>query len=316
MVIIWILLAALVLVLAIALLCFHMAFYVPKHGPIDPNEYPIPDGDIYEPFRDRMVNWMKQTRKLPHQDFEITSFDGLKLHGRYYEYEPGAPIELMFHGYRGNAERDLCGGVQRCFALKRSAFLVDQRASGRSEGNVITFGIKEHKDCLKWVDFLVEHFGPDVKIILTGISMGASTVLMAAGNPLPPQVKGVLADCGFTSAKAIMQEVIRQMKLPPKLLYPFVRLAARLFGKFDLEEDSALEAVKRATVPIIFLHGDNDDFVPCSMSRENFDACASRKQLALISGAGHGLAYPMDKQSYLKALDDFFGPELGSLNAE
>ena len=253
---------------------------------------------------------------MEQEDLWITSFDGLLLHGKYYEYAPGAPIELMFHGYRGNAERDLCGGVQRCFALKRSAFLVDQRASGRSEGNVITFGIKEHKDCLKWVDFLVEHFGPDVKIILTGISMGASTVLMAAGNPLPPQVKGVLADCGFTSAKAIMQDVIRQMKLPPKLLYPFVRLAARLFGKFDLEADSALEAVKRATVPIIFLHGDNDDFVPCSMSRENFDACASRKQLVLISGAGHGLAYPMDKQSYLKALDDFFGPELGSLNAE
>ena len=316
MVIVWVLLAALVLVLAISLLCFHMAFYVPKHGPVDPNEYPIPEGEIYEPFREKMVNWMKQTRKLPHQDFEITSFDGLKLHGRYYEYAPGAPIELMFHGYRGNAERDLCGGVQRCFALQRSALLVDQRASGRSDGNVITFGIKEHKDCLKWVDFMVEHFGPDVKIILTGISMGASTVLMAAGNPLPPQVKGVLADCGFTSAKAIMQDVIRQMKLPPQLVYPFVRLAARIFGGFDLEEDSALEAVKRAAVPIIFLHGDNDAFVPSSMSQENYDACASRKQLVLISGAGHGLAYPVDKQNYLKALDDFFGPELGSLTPQ
>ena len=316
MVIVWVLLAALVLVLAISLLCFHMAFYVPKHGPVDPNEYPIPEGEIYEPFREKMVNWMKQTRKLPHQDFEITSFDGLKLHGRYYEYTPGAPIELMFHGYRGNAERDLCGGVQRCFALQRSALLVDQRASGRSDGNVITFGIKEHKDCLKWVDFMVEHFGPDVKIILTGISMGASTVLMAAGNPMPPQVKGVLADCGFTSAKAIMQDVIRQMKLPPQLVYPFVRLAARIFGGFDLEEDSALEAVKRATVPIIFLHGDNDTFVPSSMSQENYDACASRKQLVLISGAGHGLAYPVDKQNYLKALDDFFGPELGSLTPQ
>ena len=316
MVIVWVLLAALVLVLAISLLCFHMAFYVPKHGPVDPNEYPIPEGEIYEPFREKMVNWMKQTRKLPHQDFEITSFDRLKLHGRYYEYAPGAPIELMFHGYRGNAERDLCGGVQRCFALQRSALLVDQRASGRSDGNVITFGIKEHKDCLKWVDFMVEHFGPDVKIILTGISMGASTVLMAAGNPLPPQVKGVLADCGFTSAKAIMQDVIRQMKLPPQLVYPFVRLAARIFGGFDLEEDSALEAVKRAAVPIIFLHGDNDAFVPSSMSQENYDACASRKQLVLISGAGHGLAYPVDKQNYLKALDDFFGPELGSLTPQ
>ena len=312
MFVLWALLAVAALALLISFICFYMAFFVPKHGPVDPNEYPIPDGEIYEPFRDKMVNWMKQTRQLPYEDFYITSFDGLKLHGRYYEYAPGAPIELMFHGYRGNAERDLCGGVQRCFALKRSALLVDQRASGHSEGKVITFGIKEHKDCLNWVDFMVDRFGPDVKIILTGISMGASTVLMAAGTPLPPQVKGVLADCGFTSAKAIMCKVIRQINLPPRLLYPFARLGAKLFGRFDLEATSPLEAVKKAAVPIIFFHGDDDAFVPCYMSQENFEACASRKQLIRIPGAGHGLAFPVDKEGYLSALAEFFGPDLSA----
>ena len=312
MTIFWILLGGIALILLISFLCFYMAFFVPKHSPVADDEYPIPEGEIYEPFREKMVNWMRQTRQLPREDFWIESFDGLKLHGRYYEYAPGAPIELMFHGYRGNADRDLCGGVQRCFALKRSALVVDQRASGHSEGKVITFGIKEHRDCLKWVDFMVKHFGPDVKIILTGISMGASTVLMAAGSPLPPQVKGVLADCGFTTAKAIMYKVIRQIKLPPKLMYPFVRLGAKLFGGFDLECDSALAAVKKATVPIIFYHGDHDDFVPCCMSQENYDACASRKALVIISGAGHGLSYPVDKERYLTTLGDFFGPELSA----
>ena len=306
----WILLGCVALILLISFICFFMAFWVPKHRPVGEDEYPTPEGKVYEPFRERMVNWMRETRKLPHEDFYIDSFDGLKLHGRYYEYAPGAPIELMFHGYRGTADRDLCGGVQRCFALKRSALVVDQRASNYSEGHVITFGIKEHKDCHKWVDFMVEHFGPEVKIILTGISMGASTVLMAAGSPLPPQVKGVLADCGFTSAKEIIYKVIRQMKLPPKLLYPFVRLAAKIFGGFDLESFSALEAVQKATLPIIFFHGEDDDFVPCSMSEENFAACASRKALVTIPGAGHGLSYPVDKQGYLNALENFFGPEL------
>ena len=313
MVLFGIFLALVVLVLLIAFICFYMAFFVPKHGPIGPDEYPIPDGKIYEPFRDRMVMWIKETRKLPHEDFYITSFDGLKLHGRYYECAPGAPIELMFHGYRGNAERDLCGGVQRCFNIGRSALVVDQRASGESQGRVITFGIKEHRDCHAWVDFMVDHFGPDVKIILTGISMGASTVLMAAGKPLPPQVKGVLADCGFTTAKEIIYHVLRQIKLPPKLVYPFVRLGARLFGGFDLESDSALERVKTVTLPTIFFHGDTDNFVPCRMSRENFEACTSRKELVIIPGAGHGLAYPVDKFGYLEALDKFFGPELGKL---
>lgn len=312
MVIFWILLAIALLILLIAFACFYLAFFVPKHGPIGPDEYPIPEGKVYEPFRERMVKWIKETRNLPCEDFYIESFDGLKLHGRYYEYAPGAPIELMLHGYRGNAERDLCGGVQRCFALKRSALVVDQRASGSSKGNVITFGIKEHKDCQKWVDFMVEHFGPDVKIILTGISMGASTVLMAAAAPLPPQVKGVLADCGFTSAKAIMYKVLRQIKLPPKVVYPFVRLGAILYGGFDPERYSAIDSVTRATLPTIFFHGGDDDYVPWEMSQENYDACASRKELVIIPGAGHGLSYPVDKPTYLKALGDFFGPELSA----
>ena len=140
--------------------------------------------------------------------------------------------------------------------------------------------------------------------------MGASTVLMAAGAPLPPQVKGVLADCGFTTGKAIIEKVLRQLHLPVRLLYPFVRLGAMVYGKFDLEAFSALEAVKSVSVPVIFFHGTTDDFVPWQMSRENFDACASRKMLVTIPNAGHGLSYPVDPEGYLQALRDFFGPEL------
>ena len=313
MLVLWILLAVAFLILAIAFLCFYMAFFVPRHGPVAIDDYSIPEGEIYEPFRDSMVKWMKEVRMMPHRDFYITSFDGLTLHGKFYEFAPGAPIELMFHGYRGNGDRDLCGGVQRCFKLGRSCLMVDQRASGASQGHVITFGIKEHRDCLSWIDFMVDHFGKDVKIILTGISMGASTVLMAAGHPLPEQVKGVLADCGFSSAKAIIQEVIRQMKLPPKAAYPFVWLGARLFGGFNLEELSSLEAVKKATVPVIFFHGETDAFVPSYMSQENYEACASRKMLVTTPGAGHGLCYPIDPKGYLQALRDFFGPDLTPL---
>lgn len=310
MIVLWSLLALIVLVLVVAFICFYVAFFVPKHGPVAMDDYTIPKGEIYEPFREQMVQWMKEVRALPHEDFYITSFDGLKLHGKYYEYAPGAPIELMFHGYRGNSDRDLCGGVQRCFSLGRSCLLVDQRASSASDGHVITFGIKEHRDCLHWIDFMVDHFGKDVKIILTGISMGASTVLMAAGYPLPAQVKGVLADCGFSSAKAIICKVIRQLNLPPKLTYPFVWLGGRIFGGFDLESFSAVKAVRHASVPVIFFHGEEDVFAPAQMSEENFDACTSRKLLVTIPGAGHGLCYPVDPEGYLKALQNFFGPEL------
>jgi len=139
--------------------------------------------------------------------------------------------------------------------------------------------------------------------------MGAATVVTAAGKPLPENVIGILADCGYTSAKEIIKEVIRQMHLPPALCYPFVRLAARLYGGFDLEETSPIEAVKSCTVPIIFYHGEADDFVPCHMSKTLYDACPSRKQLITVPGAGHGLAFPVDQEKYLKTLQDFFGSD-------
>ncbi len=281
---------------------FLLVFYAPRGKKKPKEEYPIPAGKIYEPHRAVMTRWMKETRALPHEEACITSFDGLKLYASYYENEPGAVIELMFHGYRGNAERDLCGGVQRAFALGRSAFVVDQRTAGRSEGRVITFGIRERRDCLAWVDYLVERFGPEVKIILTGISMGAATVLMASGMDLPEQVVGVIADCGYTSPKEIISAVMGRLKLPAKLLYPPVRLAARLFGGFDIEEASALESVKGCRVPVFFAHGEADDFVPCEMSRVNYEACPTPKKLLTVPGAGHGLAYVLAPEAYLAAL--------------
>lgn len=298
-----------ILVLGISYICFRIGFYVPPRKAGQADAIDLPEGDIYEVFWDSMRKWTLETRAMPHEDISIQSFDGLTLRGKYYEFAPGAPIELMFHGYRGNAERDLSGGVQRCFKLGRSALIVDQRCSGGSEGNVISFGINEHRDCLSWLDFMLHRFGPDVKIILTGISMGASTVLIAGGTTLPENVIGILADCGFTSAKDIIQSVIRQMGLPPKLCYPFVKLGAKIFGHFDLEEVDAVSAVKQCTVPVIFFHGEADDYVPCEMSRINHEACASRKKLVLIPGAGHGLSYPIAPALYLDSLMAFFGPE-------
>ncbi len=306
MIILCILLALVGLVLLASYLCFRMAFYVKEKEIISPDKFPIPEGLVYEVHREKMVAWMQKTRALPSREFTVTSHDGLTLFGKYYEHTPGAPIELMFHGYRGNPERDLCGGVQRAFKLGHSALVVDQRAICRSEGNVISFGVNEHKDCLRWVDFAIETFGPDVQLILTGISMGATTVLLAAGTDLPKNVIGVLADCGYTSAREIIQVVIRYMKLPPKLCYPFVWLGAWVFGHFDLEAADATKAMRRCKVPVIFFHGEADDFVPCYMSKANYDACAARKKLVTVPGAAHGLSYLIDPQGYVQAAMEFF----------
>ena len=301
-------LLAAAVVLLVSYLVFRMGFYAPRKAAVS-EEPDLPDGEVYEVFWDSMRKWIQQTRATPHEAVSVTSFDGLTLRGKYYEYAPDAPIELMFHGYRGSAERDLCGGMQRCFRLGHSALIVDQRCSGGSEGNVITFGIREHKDCLEWVKFAVERFGPQTQLILTGISMGAATVLMAGGEELPRNVAGILADCGYTSPKEIICDVIRKMGLPPRLVYPFVKLGARIYGGFDLEENTPVEAVKRCKVPVIFFHGLEDDYVPWEMSRDNYEACAAPKKLVTVPGAGHGLSYPVAPEEYIAQARAFFHPE-------
>ena len=290
--------------------CYLLTFRGWPEKPLKDGEYDLPPGKIYRPHHEKMKQWQDEARHIPCRECYIRSFDGLKLHARYYEYTPGAPIELMFHGYRGTAGRDLCGGIQRCFSLKKNVLLVDQRTSGESEGRTITFGVNESRDCLSWVEFLVDTFGPEVKIILTGISMGAATVLMAAARGLPSNVIGILADCGYTSARDIIRKVIRQLKLPVSVMYPLVKLSAKVFGRFDLEELSPMEAMKSCTIPVVFIHGEDDDFVPCDMSRQNYEACAAPKTIFTVPGAGHGLAYVIDPEGYLNTLNEF-APEWG-----
>ena len=122
----------------------------------------------------------------------------------------------------------------------------------------------------------------------------------------PENVVGVLADCGYTSAREIIKKVMRDMHLPANLFYPFVRLGAIIFGKFDPDSNSPIEAMKKTKLPVIFFHGDTDDFVPHSMSVENFEACGTEKKMVTISGAGHGLAFPVDREKYLFEARDFF----------
>ena len=293
------------LVLAASLVCFIIVFYSGKRKVLGPDEYDIPPGKIYEPFREDMVNWTKQIRSMPHEKIEIKSYDGLTLRGTYYEYAPDATVELLFHGYRGNAERNLCGGIERCFALGRSVIIIDQRAGGKSDGHIITFGIREHRDCLTWIDYAIERFGKDRKLVIGGVSMGAATVVMAAGEKLPDNVVCAMADCGYSSTEDILKKVIRQIKLPVWLMYPLIRLGGIVYGGFDVKKGSPMEAAKHATVPIVFLHGDADDFVPHDMSVKVHEVCVSPKKMVTIKGAGHGLAFPVDRKGYVEALREF-----------
>ncbi len=300
-------LVLLIICLGTASVCFFRIFYAFRPRVLE--EFPTPPGPEYDEYRERMVGWVKAIRVMDRREVSVTSYDGLRLYGYYYEYKKGAPIEILFHGYKGTAERDLCGGVERAHRLGHNALIVDQRTSSKSEGRVITFGQRESRDCHVWIDFVLREIDEDARIILTGISMGAATVMTAAGTELPDNVIGVLADCGYTSTKDIVKKVIRDMRLPAELLYPFARLGAMLFGGFDPDKTSPIESMKKTKLPVIFFHGDADDFVPAYMSEENYKACASEyKRLVIIEGAVHGTAYPKDEEKYIAEAREFFTP--------
>lgn len=288
------------------LIIFLIVFYVPPRTKRWLNGYHTPPGKIYNEYREEMVNCIKEIRKMPHETYSIKTFDGLTLCGRYFEQEKGAPIELMFHGYRGNADGDLGMGIKRSFKMGHNAFVVDNRASGHSQGNVITFGAKESKDCLEWIKFLIKTFGEDVKIILTGISMGASTVLIAAGNKLPENVVGVIADCGYTSAEDIIKKVVKKIGLPERFFYSIIKFSAKLFAGVNLNEADAFSSLKNCEIPIVFFHGGTDQFVPCYMSEQNYNhAATTKKRILIVEGAGHGLSYIVNPTEYEFVLTEF-----------
>ena len=173
---------------------------------------------------------------------------------------------------------------------------------------MITFGINESRDCIDWVNFIIKEIDPEARIIITGISMGAATVMMASAEKLPENVVGVLADCGYTSAEDIIKKVIKEMGLPEGLIYPFARLGGMIFGGFDVNLATPVKALEKTKLPVIFFHGDADGFVPCGMSEQNYNACASeKKRLVKIAGAEHGLAYPANRQQYVDEMRAFFG---------
>lgn len=265
----------------------------------------FPNGEQYRPYRESSEELIGRLKALDYEQVEILSEDGLTLYGKYYHQADGAVLEILFHGYHGMAERDFCGGFWLAREAGHNILLIDERAHGKSDGNVISFGVKERYDCLAWTRYAAKRFGKDVPIVLVGVSMGASTVLMASNLELPENVKGIIADCGYSSPKEIVKKVAGDMGLPANILYPFARLGARIFGHFDLEESSAVAALKESRIPVLFIHGEDDRFVPCEMSRENYDACASDKTIFTVPGAGHTLCYMVDTEGYRKAVSEF-----------
>lgn len=244
----------------------------------------------------------------PYEDKWITADDGLKLHATWFPQGDLKKVVICFHGYTSEGTKDFLGLSGYYLKHGYSMLLIDERAHGKSEGTYIGFGCLDRMDALKWIDLIVKTCGEDVQILLHGNSMGAATVLMTSSLTLPAQVKGIISDCGFTSPKEVFTHVLKNMIHLPS--FPIMQIADIMNQKlagYGLDDCNAAREVKKATVPILMIHGSADTFVPCSMCEEIYANCASPKQKLIVDGAAHAESYYKDTAAYEKALDEFIG---------
>ncbi len=211
----------------------------------------------------------------------------------------------MAHGYRSTMLIDCHLGFELFHRLGFNILAPEQRSHGQSQGSFITFGVKESQDMVQWLRYYTSELGKQ-PVILFGISMGASTMLYLADRYLPGQVRGIIADCGFTSPAEIIGSVFRRVvHLPPWVSLWVTGLYTRIFAGFGLWEKDSRKCLAKSRYPVLLIHGEGDDFVPCEMTRQAYDACTAPKKLLLVPKASHGFSFVVDGQGYTAAVMDF-----------
>ncbi len=268
---------------------------------------PSTEEDLDPDYKKYIAQGQKWVSEHHFEEQTITSFDGIKLYGRFYRNGNSKTTLIMMHGYRSTADHDFSCAFDFFFDKGMNLFVPDQRSHGKSEGKYITFGALESRDVVSWAAH-INRLIPDGRLYIIGISMGASTVLTATSLKLPENVLGIIADCGFTSPGAIIKRVMREeLKVPLFPFYYTTRAAAKLIAGFDFEEESVVNAVKNCRIPILFLHGKSDGFVPFSMGEEIYNAAGCRKQAVWVEGADHGCSFVVDRAACEGALSGFLG---------
>ncbi|MBQ9428135.1 MAG: alpha/beta fold hydrolase [Clostridia bacterium] len=246
--------------------------------------------------------------KLEKEEIYITSFDGLKLHGVFLPNGGSRRVMLFVHGYRSSARHDFAAALPYYIGRGYAILMIDQRAHGQSEGDHITLGVHERRDICDFANELDRRFGGDVQIVLDGISMGAATVLFAANAGLPASVRGIIADSGYTSPRDILAYLLREKyRLPAFPILPLVCRRLRKLTGADFGSVSVANTLADNRLPILFVHGEEDGFVPIEMSEAAYEITPSQKTLVRVPGAPHACGYLVDRQNCDAALDRFLG---------
>ncbi|MNB88040.1 Thermostable monoacylglycerol lipase [compost metagenome] len=306
----WLIVIAAVLVIAAAALSYAGFFFYGVAIKRAPKAFLVSSPDLKVDPPVAGASWGEGAEWVARQHFrevKLFSEDGLELKGYFLASEQAAGrTAVIAHGYSGKG-KDM-GAIAKMYYehLGYNVLLPDARGHGQSAGDYIGFGWPERHDMVKWIEWVLEETGQQAQITLHGVSMGGATVLMTAGERLPVQVKAIVEDCGYSSVRAQLSYQLRRMYRLPA--FPFVQCASlvtRIKAGYFFGEASALKQVRKAKVPILFIHGDADKFVPFFMMEELYEACSAPKEKLIVHGAGHGLAYDTDKAGYVAKVSGF-----------
>lgn len=252
-------------------------------------------------------DWRTWVREQNFEQWEMVSDDDLALQGYFLEAkEPTNKVVVTAHGYLGRASDMGLFGEYYYEELGYHFFTADLRGHGESEGDYIGFGWHDRLDYIAWINTIIDKFGPDTEIVLHGLSMGAATVLMASGEELPENVKAIVADSPYTDVYNLFAYQMKRMfHLPAIPILPSTSLVTKMKADYSLKEASALDQVEKATIPILYIHGNEDTFVPTNMAIELYENTNSEVDILTIDGAGHGEGFVIEQELYVKKLNDF-----------
>lgn len=257
----------------------------------------------YKDIIEEGKEWIKQQKK---KTVYMKSRDGLILAADLIMSKESKGVIILSHGYRSTPFSDFSCIAKYYYDKGYSLLLIYHRACGKSQGKYITFGVKESEDIADWAHWTSKRFGKRQDIFLHGLSMGSTAVLMACDSNLPDEIRGIIADCGFTTPRDIFKHLIE--KDYPIMVLPLLSVMERIAKKkahFSFSEKSTIVALERNKIPVLFVHGDQDDFVPTKMTYDNYNACESEKEIIIIQGAKHGMSYLIDSKRCQKVLDSF-----------
>ena len=253
---------------------------------------------------------LAMSEKLKNSDcevIEITGRDGEKLIGHLHRCEKPSRIIVAMHGWRSSWSKDF-GAISEFWHKNNSSVLyVEQRGQNNSGGQYIGFGMLERYDCVEWLKWIYDNFSKDIPVYLSGISMGASTVLMALGLELPGNICGIMADCGYTSPHDIWKHVTENnLRLSYGMVASMADDICRKKINMGTKDCSTIDALKQNKIPVLFIHGTADRFVPIEMTYENYLACIAPKELLVVPGAEHAKSYLTDKEKYESVVMSFW----------